>query len=63
MAIVAPIFQHGEGRGATGCIVMSPPVFLSEEEALQVIREEMAAKGVQLGTNQTTVAGITRRTR
>jgi hypothetical protein len=38
VAVVAPIFQHGEGRGATGCIVMSPPVFLSEEEALQVIR-------------------------
>ena len=59
VAVVAPIFQHGEGRGATGCIVMSPPVFLSEEEALQVIREEMAAKGVQLGTNQTTLAGVT----
>jgi len=59
MAVVAPIFHHGEGRGATGCIVMSPPVFLSEEEALQVIREEMAAKGVQLGTKQTTLAGVT----
>src|SRR5512137_2050774 len=55
VAIVAPIFQHGEGRGSTGCIVMSPPVFLSEEEALQVIREEMATRGVQLGTNQTTL--------
>ena len=41
VAIVAPIFQHGEGRGATGCIVMSPPVFLSEEEALLVVREEL----------------------
>jgi hypothetical protein len=59
VAIVAPVFQHGEGRGATGCIVMAPPVFLSEEEAMQVIREEMVAKGVQPGTNQTTVAGIT----
>jgi hypothetical protein len=59
VAVVAPIFEHGEGRGATGCIVMAPPVFLSEEEALQVIREEMAAKGVQLSTNQTTLAGIT----
>ena len=59
VAIVAPIFQHGDGRGATGCIVMAPPVFLSEEEALQVIREGMAAKGVQLRTNQTTVAGVT----
>jgi hypothetical protein len=59
VAVVAPIFVHGEGRGATGCIVMSPPVFLSEEEALQVIREEMATLGVQIRTNQTTLAGIT----
>jgi hypothetical protein len=59
VAIVAPVFQHGEGRGATGCVVMSPPVFLSEEEALQVIREEMATKGVQLRTNQTTLTGVT----
>ena len=58
VAVVAPIFQHGEGRGATGCIVMSPPVFLSEEEALQVVREELAAKGVQLGTNKVAVAGV-----
>jgi hypothetical protein len=59
VAMVAPIFQHGEGRGATGCIVMSPPVFLSEEEALQVIRDEMASQGVQLGTNKVEVAGVT----
>jgi hypothetical protein len=58
VAIVAPIFLHGEGRGATGCVVMSPPVFLSEEEALQVIREELAGKGVKLATNQTAVAGV-----
>jgi hypothetical protein len=59
VAVVAPIFQHGEGRGTAGCIVISPPVFLSEEEAMQVIGEEMATKGVQLRTNQTTLAGIT----
>jgi hypothetical protein len=58
VAIVAPVFEHGKGRGATGCIVVSPPVFLSEEEALQVIREEMAAKGVTLGNNQTEVPGV-----
>jgi hypothetical protein len=46
--IVAPIFEHGEGRGATGCVVLSPPVFLSEEEAMQIIREELAKHGVQL---------------
>ncbi len=46
VGVVAPIFVHGEGRGATGCIVVSPPVFLSEEEALQVIKEELAEHGV-----------------
>ncbi len=45
---VAPIFQHGGGIGATGCVVVSPPVFLSEEEALQVVKEELAKHGVQL---------------
>jgi hypothetical protein len=50
--VVAPIFQHGEGRGATGCIVSAPPVFLSEEEALQVIREELATHGVMLGPGE-----------
>lgn len=49
-AVVAPIFEHGEGRGATGCVVISPPVFLSEEEALQVIREELARHGIELAT-------------
>ncbi len=60
VAVVAPIFKHGEGRGATGCIVMSPPVFLSEEEAMQVVREEMAAQGVRLSTNKVVVAGVDR---
>lgn len=48
-SLVAPIFAHGEGRGSTGCIVINPPVFLSEEEALQVIREELGRRGVRLG--------------
>jgi hypothetical protein len=48
-AVVAPIFDHGKGTGVTGCVVMAPPVFLSEEEAIQVIRDEMAKAGVNLG--------------
>jgi hypothetical protein len=47
-AVVAPIFEHGEGRGAEGCIVVTPPVFLSEEEGMQIIREELAKHGVEL---------------
>lgn len=46
--IVAPIFEHGEGRGAEGCLVITPPVFLSEEEAMQILREELAQHGIRL---------------
>ena len=45
---VAPVFEHGNGRGAAGCIVVSPPVFLSEEEAMQILREEMTKHGIKL---------------
>jgi hypothetical protein len=45
---VAPVFKHGEGRGAIGCIVVSPPVFLSEEEGMQILREELAKHGIKL---------------
>lgn len=56
--VVAPIFKHGEGRGATGCIVIAPPVFLSEEEAMQIIREELTKHGVKLG-DPMTLADVT----
>jgi hypothetical protein len=45
---VAPIFEHGDGRGAEGCVVVAPPVFLSEEEALSIMREELGKSGVSL---------------
>lgn len=38
---IAPVFLHGDGRGATGCVIMNPPLFLSEEEARQIIEEEL----------------------
>lgn len=57
-AIVAPIFDHGEGRGATGCVVVAPPVFLSEEEAWQVINSELASHGVKLGETNVTLQGV-----
>lgn len=47
-AVVAPIFEHGSGRGSTGCIAIAPPVFLSEEEALQVITEELTGAGLEV---------------
>lgn len=51
--LLAPIFQHGEGRGSMGCVVIAPPAFLTEEEGLAVIKEELAKKGVVLENEKT----------
>jgi hypothetical protein len=48
-AKVAPIFEYGAGRAGDGCVVVNPPVFLSEQDAMQVIREELKKSGVVLG--------------
>jgi hypothetical protein len=57
-AIVAPIFAHGDGRGAFGCVAVNPPTFLSEEEALQVIREELGQAGIELSQSNAMVPGV-----
>lgn len=36
---VAPLFVHGDGMGAFGCVMVAPPVFLTEDEALAVIND------------------------
>jgi hypothetical protein len=46
-AIIAPIFGHGEGRAFSGGVVASNE-FLSEEEALQVITEELSQAGIDV---------------
>jgi hypothetical protein len=57
-AIVAPLFSHGDGRGATGCVVSAPPVFLSEEEALQIITEELSRHGLSFANRNITVDSV-----
>jgi hypothetical protein len=57
-AVVAPIFEHGDGRGATGCVVVTPPVFLSEEEALVVITAELAKAGVRVTGKNVLLDGV-----
>ena len=44
--LAIPIFEHGNGRSSFGCVSVAPPVFLSEDEAAQVIREEAAKYGI-----------------
>ena len=55
---VAPIFVHGEGRGAFGCVAVNPPVFLCEEEARQVITEEAKKSGILLEPDARTVSKV-----
>ena len=52
-ALDIPIFAHGTGRGGYGCESVAPPVFLSEEEAMQVIAEECAAQGIDISGTKT----------
>lgn len=47
VAIVAPIFDHGKGRASVGGMAAST-VFLSEEEALQVITDELTSAGLKV---------------
>ncbi len=50
-AVVAPLLAEAlqnDGRGAFGCVALNPPTFLSEEEALEIIRTELAAAGLKL---------------
>jgi len=55
---IAPIFQHGDGNGSFGCIVVNPPVFLSEEEARQVITEEAKRLGLTFTSDSPTLEGV-----
>jgi len=48
---VAPIFVHGDGSGAVGCMVISPPVFITESEAIQIIMEELHKENIKIDTN------------
>jgi len=43
---IAPIFLHGYGQGAIGCIVISPPAFLSEMEAMEIIEKKLQEAGI-----------------
>jgi hypothetical protein len=47
MISVAPLFLHGEGLGAFGCMMETPPAFLSEDEALSVINNVAKDYGLE----------------
>lgn len=57
---VAPILEDAlanDGRGSFGCVASSAPVFLSEDEAMDLIRTELKKIGLKL-TGNVTVDGL-----
>lgn len=58
MTRVAPIFVHGEGRGSFGCVVVNPPVFLSEDEARQVVIDEAGKAGIKFTPDGLTLKDV-----
>jgi len=44
---VAPLFIHGGGTGSIGCVMIAPPVFLSEQEAVAIIKSEAETAGLE----------------
>jgi hypothetical protein len=55
---IAPVFEHGDGTGAFGCIVVNPPVFLSEEEARRIIVEEAKKQGIVFTADGKVLDGV-----
>jgi len=51
---VAPLFVHGEGRGSYGCMAVNAPTFLSEDEARQVVQQELLLAGIDCTPTQRT---------
>lgn len=49
---VAPIFVHGSGGGAIGCMVIGAPVFISEDEARQIITDELEKANMHFRTTK-----------
>jgi hypothetical protein len=56
---VAPIFVHGDGRGAFGCDAVTAPVFLTEDEARQVIQNEAKKAGLKFAPDALTLSPAT----
>lgn len=55
---VAPVFLHGNGTGAYGCVAVSPPVYFSEDEAREIIQEEAKKLGVEFHPGGPVLKGV-----
>jgi len=51
LAGTIPLFEFGEGTGAFGCVSVTAPVFMSEEEAFAILSTEFAEAGIMIRRN------------
>src|ERR1035437_1811159 len=56
---IARIFSHGDGSGAIGCMVSSPPVFISEDEARKIIFTALKEENIDFNTINTPILKFT----
>ena len=55
---VAPLFEHGEGIGTIACVAVAILHFLSEADALQIITDELAKKGISAVKSERVVENL-----
>lgn len=53
-----PLFEHGEGVGVYGCVSVTAPAFLSEDDAFAILSDEFSKLGYDCEQGGRTVSGI-----
>ena len=55
-----PLFEHGGGTGVYGCVMVTAPVFMSEDDAFAIIKDEFRKKKltVQLAGDKDVIKNI-----
>lgn len=56
--ILDALAREGSGRGAFGCVAISAPTFLSEEDGVAIIRAELEKVGMKMGAAPAPVQGV-----
>ncbi|MBN2498496.1 MAG: hypothetical protein JXR96_28150 [Deltaproteobacteria bacterium] len=57
-ALALFVAASGGCTATTGCMVVLPPVYLTEEEAMEIIRDEFASHGVNLSVDPADVSAL-----
>ena len=57
---VAPVFVHGDGSGADGCLSIRHPVFISEDMAREIITEEFSLHGIRFNKIKVAIQEISK---